>query len=598
LQIIFIRNIKIEVTKQYKKYPLYIPITMSDYINFSTDVINFSYIDYITRSYVPNLRLDSRSRINMGLFRQALTHPTACERQWNPQGLRRMEDPQGLRRMEDPQGLRRMEDPQGLRRMEDRNYERLEFLGDCIYHLILTEYLYKRYDEEKKGFLTRLRIKLERSDSMVELTMIMGLDSFIQYRDIYLNDNILEDVFEAFIGAFFLNFGMGPTRELIVNLLEMHKDFAVLNAYEDNYKDLLLQYFHKKKFGFPKYIEQRDERGHYISMVRDPFGRTLGMAKAKTKLNAEQLVSKKILIEAQILVDGMIDPNWIERIEALDGATGKKQKITDEKKKLSIYNPHNKLMKKEDIAGILGAYNIGYPRDVKSNYKIFHEAMTHKSYLKRKNLTDVDKKGAKDCVKLQSRDNERLTFLGDAVIHFIIGEYLFNNYPDKDEGFMTRLRCKLENAQALYELAKKVGLDEYVLLSQTIDLIYKNRNNVNIVGSALESFTGALYLELGLQVAKGFMLEVIRLELDVDEIADMETNYKEIISQLFIKKQWGLAKYDILDTSGPDHKKVFTMGLYKHGELIGKGKGNSKKVAEQICAKIGYGILRERGEVI
>lgn len=534
---------------------------MSDYVS-NSDIINFPFIDYIIKAYVPAIQLDEKKYryIQMDLFKEAMTHPSMLD-QYRP-----------------------------------RSYNRLEFFGDSVYHLVITEYLYRRYPDQEKGFLTKLRIKLERSESMVELTYILELDKFIQYRDIYLNDHILEDVFESFVGSFYLNFSMTHARKFIIALLERHKDFAMLIYLEDNYKDLLLQYFHKMKYNFPKYIEHIDNYGNYVSTVKNPFGKVLGVGVSKNKKKAEQKASMNSLIKVGIIVDNNIDPDWVNKIEKLtDSESEQKIKKTDDNK-MSVYNPNNKLMKQIDIKEILENYNVPFPPNVKPNYKTFHEAMTHKSYLKRKNLTPEDKKCAKKAVPLQSKSNERLQLLGDAVVHFILGEYLYNAYPNQDEGFMTRLRCKLENADALFYLAKQIGIDAYVLLSQKIDVLYGNRDNVNIVGGCLEAFIGALYLELGLVTAREFMLEVIRIELDVDKIAENITNYKEIIAQMFIRNGWGTCPYRIISTSGPDHKKVFTMGLYLNGKLMTQGTANSKKAAEQIASKKFYLSLQKQNQ--
>lgn len=522
------------------------------------DIINFPYIDYIVKAYSPRAQFDVKKYkfIQMDLFRQALTHPSMCNNESDP------------------------------------NYQRIEYLGDAIFHLIVSEYEFKRYEDENKGFLTKLRIKLERGESMTQLTHILKLNFYIQYRNISLNDDILEDVFEAFVGAFYLNFGITHTRTFIISLLETHKDFAMLIAIEDNYKDLLLQYFHKMKYSFPKYIEGSDEKGRYISIVKNPFGKILGQGVSRTKLKAEQLASKHALIKVGVIIgDEEIDPDWINRIDLLtDSKNIKKQKI-DDKEKMSVYNPNNKLMKRSDITEILSMYNIEFPKNVKPNYKIFNEAMTHKSYLKRKGLTEKDKKCAKNAVQLQSKSNERLQFFGDAVIHFVIGELLYQRYPDRDEGFMTRLRCKLENAKSLFYLGKQIGIDKYILLSQNIDVLYDNRNNINIVKGALEAFIGALYFELGLTVAREFMLEVIRIELDIDQIAEKETNYKEVIAHIYKRNGWGNVIYEKLDQTGPDHKTVFTMGLMFRDQLMTKGTDNSKKGAEQIAAKKMHALL-------
>ena len=558
--------------------------------NNRSNIINLPFIDYIIKMYAPGILTDTKKyeNIRMGLFRQAMMHSSTCTKQ------------------------------------TDLSYERFEYLGDAIFHMIITEYLYKRYDDEQIGFLTKLRIKIERGESMAELTNILQLDQYIQYHNIYLNDHILEDVFEAFIGAFYLNFGIGHTRDFIIQLLEHHKDFAVMIAYDDNYKDILLQYFHKIKWGYPKYTEGTVCSGNqsqfsnvhqsqfsdpsqirkYVSIVKNPFGKVLGKGVASSKKKAEQLASKNALISVGVILNDSIDPNWIITIEAkltaeteTDTKLNSKSEKTllEDENKLSVYNPNNVLMKKDDIKSILNMYNVPYPKNIKTNFKIFHEAMTHKSYIKRKNLTPKDKLSAKTSVALQRRSNERLQFLGDAIIHFIIGEHLFNKYTDKDEGFMTRLRCKLENRDSLFYLAKQINIDKYILLSQNIDVLYGNRNNINIVGGGLEAFVGALYLEFGLGPAREFILEVIRAELDIDKIAENETNYKEIISQIYVKNRWGYPVYRILKEEGPDHAKIFTMGLYYDGKLMTWGKAKSKKKAEQIASKKMHKLLQDQG---
>ena len=529
------------------------------------DIINYAFIDYIIRSYVPSIQTENK-KIKMGLFRQAMTHSSMVANK------------------------------------SIATYERLEYLGDAIFHMIITEYIYERYDDEGIGFLTKLRIKLERGDSMAELTNILETNRYIQYADIYLNDHILEDVFESFIGAFYLNFGIGSTRAFIIELLERHKDFASLNAYEDNYKDMLLQYFHKMKWGHPKYIEDTTATkttGYFVSIVKNPFGETLGVGTAKSKKKSEQIASKKSLEKLGINFNDELGLDWINKIESTintdAGAKTKNQKKIpdDDENKLSVYNPNNKLMKKTDICKILQLYDVPYPTDIMPSYKIFYEAMTHKSYLKRKNLTAKDKKCAKNAVSLQKKSNERLQFLGDAIIHFIIGEHLYNKYPHRDEGFMTRLRCKLENRDSLFYLSKQVGIDSYLLLSQTIDVLH-GRNNVNIIGGGLEAFVGAVYLELGLRPAREFVLEVIRTELDINQIAENETNYKEIISQIYVKNKWGYPVYKILKEEGPDHAKIFTMGLYFDGKLMTKGRAASKRKAEQIASKKMCALLQKK----
>ena len=514
----------------------------------NNNVIDFPFIDYIIKSYVPELLTDNKyKKVKMSYYEEAMLH---ISNKTNEQ---------------------------------DKTYERLEYLGDAIFHMVITEYFYKRYDEENGGFLTRLRIRIERGDSMAELTKILGLTNFIQTNGIQLNDHILEDVFEAFIGAFYLNFNINYTKIFIIKLIEKHKDLSSLIFYDDNYKDLLLRYFHQVKWNHPIYEEDISDDNKFISIVKNPFGKTIGMGKALSKKKAEQLASKKALITLGVIINNEIDQDWLNKIEKEE----KENKEKIDKKSMSIYNPNNKLIKLADIKRILEEYNIIIPKGKRLSIKLFHEAMTHRSYLVRKKLTEKNNVNINNIVKLQKKSNERLQFLGDTVIHFVIGEYLFHKYKTNDEGFLTRLRCKLENRDSLFYLAKQSDIGTYVLVSQNIEILH-GRTNVNIIGGGFEAFIGALYLELGLGITREFILSIIRTELDINKIAENETNYKDLVLHLYNKNHWGRPEYRLLKEEGPDHSKTFTMGIYLDDKLMGTGTASSKKKAEQIASKIMY----------
>lgn len=521
--------------------------------NYRNNVINYPFIDYIIKAYIPHMQLDKQKygKIDMKYFRESMMHYSTQIGE------------------------------------NDSTYERLEYLGDAIFHMIITEYLYKRYDEENEGFITRLRIRTERGDSMAELTMVLGLDQYIQLHGIGINDHILEDVFEAFIGAFYINFGIRYVRDFIVKLIEKHKDLSAMIYYDDNYKDLLLRYFHQMKWGHPKYGESKLPDGKYFITIKDPLDKneTIGKGISPMKQKAEQYASKKALIKFGVIVDGEIDHDWINKIEKVESEEKVKEKKG--KKPLPIFNPNNKLFTKKSINELVSVYGITISSNIKLNLKIFNEAMTHKSYLIRKKLSKEDLQAAKKSVKLQKKSNERLKILGDSVIHFVIGELLFNTFKNRDEGFLTRLRCKLENRKMLYYLAKKTKIGNYVLVSQNIEVLH-GRTNINIIGGGFEAFVGALYLELGLSITREFVNAVISTELNINEIVETETNYKELVMQFFNKNKLGYPVYKIMKEDGPDHLKIFTVGLYYSKKLFGKGKASSKKEAEQIAAKQMY----------
>lgn len=507
------------------------------------NVINYPYIDNIVRTYVPELIVGQKlKRINMDIFIQALTHYS----------------------------------------YDILHYDRLEYLGDAIFHLVMTDYLLTRYDEEKEGFLTKLRIRIERGDSMAHLTKAIKLDQFIRIGNVNLNQHILEDVFEAFIGAFYVTFGMEYTQIFITRLVETHKNLSEIIKCDDNYKDILLIYFHKMKWGHPIYQQKNKHvengRKYFISEVVDNKNKIYGIGRSNIKVLAEQAASKNALINLGIIIDGVIDDDWKNKIEQIEPIKQIKE-TTDDKKKISIYNKKNVLITIKHIKIILSNYKIKIPSDTIINVKLFREAMTHKSYVKR---TGIDK-NSDGCVKLQPKSNDRLKFLGDAIIHFIIGDHLYSNYPDCDEGFLTRLRCKLENRDSLYELANCTEICHLALVSQNIELVH-GRTNVNIIGGCFEAFIGAVYLNFGLDISKKFLLEIIKTELNITEIAKSETNYKDLILQLYNKKKWGVPVYKILEQTGPDHSKMFKMGLMLGSKIVGTGSGSSKKKAEQLAS--------------
>ena len=553
-------------------------------MNFNNynNVINYAYIDYIIKLYVPKLQIDTKYKfIKMDIFKEAMLHTST-----------KFDE-------------------------TDKSYERLEYLGDAIFHLIITEYFYRRYEDENEGFLTRLRIRIEKGDSMAELAKKLQLEKYIQINDININDHILEDIFEAFIGAFYLNFGIKYTKIFVISLVEKYKNLSELIFYDDNYKDLLLRYFHQMKWGHPVYIEQnvteeknikqiydvskknlnkilvnqkrfsegnlRKQKNFFI-IVRNPYGKKIGSGTASTKKRAEQLASENALKKLGLINNGEIDPDWANKIEKIEKESKEKDKI--EKKTMSIFNSNNILIKLKDIKKILLDYNIIIPKDINIDIKLFREAMTHRSYLIRKNTINTNTK-SKNVVGLQKKSNERLQFLGDAVIHFVIADFLYHKYPNADEGFLTRLRCKLENRESLFFLATKTNIGKYLLVSKNIEILH-GRNNINIIGGGFESFIGSLYLEIGLNLVHQFILGIIRMELDINKISENETNYKELILQLYHKNHWGRPKYSIIKEGGPDHCKIFTIGIYLNDKLMGKGSAYSKKKAEQIASKEMY----------
>lgn len=516
-----------------------------------SNLIDYNYVDRIVKLYVSELSTQD-IKMDISIFREAMLHNSARKR---------------------------------------KTYDRLEFLGDAVYHIVISEYIFIRYDSENEGFLTKLRIRLERGESMTELSYILLLDRYVQLNNFQLNDHIMEDIFEAFIGAFFLNFGMKYVRVLIISLIEQHKDVAEMIVHDDNYKDLLLRYFHQLKWGHPKYEETYIDN-KYVSVVRNPDGQIIGKGASRIKRTAEQLASKSVLEKMKIIVDDKVDPNWMDHIEKIE----KVKKI--DKKTLPIHNSQNKLLSEKIIFKMLNDCNIVVTRGTKLKLRRFNEAMTHRSYLSRTKKT-TDKKIPVDklCVPLQKKSNCRLQFLGGAVLHFVVTYMLFKKYDVEDEGFLTRLRSKLENKEVLFYLAQQTDIASYVMVSQNIEMLH-GRNNINIIGGGFEAFIGALYLEMDLKVTNDFVLTTYETNYDIDAIAQDETNHKEVIYHYFNRKGWSHPVYQLIKESGPDHNKIFEIALCRPNsdDIWTTGTGSSKRKAEQNASKQAYQEIQERNQ--
>jgi len=183
--------------------------------------------------------------------------------------------------------------------------------------------------------------------------------------------------------------------------------------------------------------------------------------------------------------------------------------------------------------------------------------------------------------------NERLEFLGDAVLELITTEYLFNNYPDKPEGEMTGWRASLVNANILSDTAKELGLEDFLLLSSGEEK-EKGKARKYILSDTFEAFIGSLYLDQGYDVAKKFIVknliermlpEIIEKKLFKDPKSLFQERAQEIVGITPV--------YQVLEEVGPDHLKHFLVGVMLGEEVIAKGEGSSKHEAELKAAEEG-----------
>ena len=206
-----------------------------------------------------------------------------------------------------------------------------------------------------------------------------------------------------------------------------------------------------------------------------------------------------------------------------------------------------------------------------SNNALLREALTHRSYLNERPDWDVP-------------NNERLEFLGDAVLELAVTEELFHRFPDQQEGILTSYRAALVNYQILAKIAGEIQLEAFIFLSRGEAKDTGKAREV-ILANAFEALVGGLYLDRGYAEVKKFILTRVMVHL-AEIIA--EGSFKDAKSLLQEKAQSVFKltpKYKVLRETGPDHDRIFTMGVYFGEKLIAEGFGPSKQDAELEAAK-------------
>ncbi len=182
------------------------------------------------------------------------------------------------------------------------------------------------------------------------------------------------------------------------------------------------------------------------------------------------------------------------------------------------------------------------------------------------------------------RSNERLEFLGDAVLGFVSAEHLYAVHPDSPEGDLTRIRAALVREESLYEVASYLGLGEYLLLGKGEEL-GGGRKRPSILADATESVFAAVYLDGGIEAARELIHRVLLDKEREKLVEERRRDYKTELQELVQRKPEQVLLYELAGESGPDHNKVFTVQVKLNGEIIGEGSGRTKKEAEQMSAK-------------
>jgi ribonuclease-3 len=184
----------------------------------------------------------------------------------------------------------------------------------------------------------------------------------------------------------------------------------------------------------------------------------------------------------------------------------------------------------------------------------------------------------------QRQSNERLEFLGDAVLELVVTDFLYRNYPDQPEGELTNWRSALVKGKNLAEVARHLKLGEYLLLSRGEDLS-GGRDKDYILANTTEALIGAMYLDKGYNLASEFITKHIIALLEEIIMQGLHIDAKSHVQELAQEKMNVTPKYKLMSEDGPDHEKTFVMGIYFGEHLVGKGEGSSKQDAEQAAAR-------------
>jgi len=237
------------------------------------------------------------------------------------------------------------------------------------------------------------------------------------------------------------------------------------------------------------------------------------------------------------------------------------------RKKLKL-SSNKEVRFKNDLAKILG-FN---PRDL----SIYNKAFTHSS---------VKKKNSQG----KSINYERLEFLGDAVISIVIADYLFRKAPLGDEGYLTQMRSKIVNRVYLNEIGKSLNLMQFIKSA-----VNKERYGDNIYGNVFESLVGAIYIDRGFKYCLKFIHNKLIIPyIDIAELEHKITSYKSLLIERCQKEKKEI-KFDIIDDSGNDQIKHYSVKLFIDGKFIAKGRATSKKKAEEKAAQRSFYTLQNK----
>lgn len=203
-----------------------------------------------------------------------------------------------------------------------------------------------------------------------------------------------------------------------------------------------------------------------------------------------------------------------------------------------------------------------------SNKDLLDQALTHRSWVN-------EHKGTRE-------SNERMEFLGDAILEYIVSKEIYKLFPEKEEGYLTALRANMVNTIALADVAIKLNLGPSLFLSKGEE-DGGGRENTSLLADTMEAIIGAIFIDRGITDAESFIMENILADVN-EKAAKPLKDYKSRLQEFVQSKGLPAPKYQVVEESGPDHNKNFVIEVIVNGEAWGRGEGKSKSLGEQEAA--------------
>jgi len=201
---------------------------------------------------------------------------------------------------------------------------------------------------------------------------------------------------------------------------------------------------------------------------------------------------------------------------------------------------------------------------------LYVQALLHRSYLEGNNEQGIS--------------NERLEFLGDAVLNLIVAEFLYTSYPGKDEGFLTKFRAKVVNRTALANAANFIGLNKFILIGKNLSQSFKSGART-VLSDAFEALIGAIYLDTNIETVRSFINRILIQPIIREEDFLVDENFKSQLLEYVQANKMGSPSYIVVNEEGPQHNRIFIVKALVNGKEYGEGQGKNKKTAEQNAAK-------------